>query len=272
MKYIHTFCLLLVFQFALAQHHTIEKLWETDTIVAIPESVLPHNGLLYISLIDGSPWEADGRGGVGVIDPQGKKYNGLWVMGLHAPKGMAVHEQKLYLADLSDIVVVDIEKGKVIKKIPVPGASGLNDVTASDHGIIYVSDSRTGKVWKLKDGIPEMFMDSLKGVNGLKAVGHDLIIAAGKSFISVDQHSKQIRKIAELPNGGDGIEPVGNGDFLVTSWSGFIYYVSADGKVETLLDTSKEKINTADIGYDAEKRIMYVPTFNAKTVVAYKVH
>jgi len=38
-----------------------------------------------------------------------------------------------------------------------------------------------------------------------------------------------------------------------------------------LLDTSKEKKNTADIGYDPVKRIVYVPTFNAKTVVAYQL-
>jgi hypothetical protein len=41
--------------------------------------------------------------------------------------------------------------------------------------------------------------------------------------------------------------------------------------VETLLETHPEKKNTADIGYDPEKRIMYVPTFNAKTVTAYLV-
>lgn len=254
-----------------AQKHTLEKIWETDTVIAIPESVLPHNGLMYVSLIDGSPWGADGKGGIGIIDPDGKNFNGSWVMGLNAPKGMAIHDHKLYVADLSDVLVFDIRNGKQVNKISIPGASGLNDVTASGHGKVYVSDSRTGKVWVINNDVPQMFMDSLNGVNGLKAVGNDLIIAAGKSFISVNQQDKKVKKIADLPNGGDGIEPIGNGDYLVSSWSGYIFYVSADGKVDTLLDTSKEKKNTADIGYDVEKKIIYVPSFNAKTIVAYQL-
>src|SRR5262245_46525362 len=50
----------------IAQQHQLEKLWETDTIVAVPESVLPDfkQGILYISLIDGGGWDADGKGGV----------------------------------------------------------------------------------------------------------------------------------------------------------------------------------------------------------------
>ena len=56
-----------------------------------------------------------------------------------------------------------------------------------------------------------------------------------------------------------GIEPIGNGDFLVTSWPGYIFYVYADGQKELLLDTHEQKKNTADIGYDPVKKIIYVP-------------
>ena len=87
--------------------------------------------------------------------------------------------------------------------------------------------------------------------------------------ITFTNAQKQITNIAQLPEGIDGIEPVGNGDFILTAWVGYIFYVTAAGNVETLLDTHLEKKNTADIGYDPVKRIVYVPTFNAKTVVAY---
>ena len=83
--------------------------------------------------------------------------------------------------------------------------------------------------------------------------------------------NKKLTKIADLPQGIDGIEPVGNLDFILTAWSGYIFYVNAVGKVETLLETHHDKMNTADIGYDPEKRIIYVPTFFAKKVVAYKL-
>ncbi|MFN2438348.1 MAG: hypothetical protein ABR503_04045 [Chitinophagaceae bacterium] len=153
----------------------------------------------------------------------------------------------------------------------VDSAQGLNDITVTDKCILYISDSRTGKIWRLENNIPVLFPDTVKGVNGLKAIGNDLYIGAGKNFIKADKN-KTITKIAELPQSIDGIEPVGNGGFILTSWAGYIFYVSANGNVETLLETHLQKKNTADIGYDAKNRIVYVPTFNAKTVAAYKLN
>lgn len=45
-----------------AQSHLLVKSWETDTTVAVPESVLFHKDKLFVSLIDGAPWEDDGKG------------------------------------------------------------------------------------------------------------------------------------------------------------------------------------------------------------------
>jgi hypothetical protein len=255
-----------------AQNHRLEKIWETDTIVAVPESVLPdvRNQVLYVSLIDGGPWDADGKGGIAKLNMDGKNYNGSWITGLNAPKGLGRAANKLYVADISDVVVVDIAKGKIDKRIPIEGAQGLNDITVDSKGNVYVSDSKTARIWKLTNDIPTLYMEDMKGVNGLKVIGENLFILSGKSFVKANA-KKQITKIADLPEGGDGLEPVGNGDFIATSWLGYVYYVTADGKVETMLDTHLQKKNTADIGYDNDKRIIYVPTFNGKQVVAYKL-
>ena len=261
----------LICVMAKAQHQ-LEKIWSTDTIVAIPESVLPDlkKGVLYVSLIDGGGWDADGKGGVAKLTLDGKKYDGNWISGLNAPKGLGMYNNKLYAADISEVVVIDIPNGKVEKKIPIEGATGLNDITVSDNGVVYVSDSRNAKVWRIENDKPSLFLDSMNGVNGLKAIGNDVYVLSGKNFVKADGQ-KKISKVAILDQGGDGIEPVGNGDFIVTSWGGWIYYVHADGKVETLLDTHLDKKNTADIGYDPATKIIYVPTFNAKTVVAYQL-
>ena len=74
-----------------------------------------------------------------------------------------------------------------------------------------------------------------------------------------------------MPQGIDGIEPVGNGDFILTGWSGYIFYVFADGRIELLLDTHLDKKNSADIGFDPRRKILFVPTFNGKTVAAYRL-
>lgn len=257
---------------ARAQQHRLEKLWQTDTTIAVPESVLPDEKekTLFVSLIDGGGWEADGKGGVGRLSPDGKTYNGTWITGLQAPKGLGRHGNRLYVADITEVVVIDIKKGAIEKRIAVDSARGLNDITVDKKGVVYVSDSRTARVWKIQNDRPALYLENMKGVNGLKSVGDDLIIASGKTFLKADAH-KNLTQIAELPQGGDGIEPVGNGDYLVTSWGGYIFYVSAGGQVETLLDTHQQKINAADIGYDPKRKIVYVPTFNGKSVVAYQL-
>jgi hypothetical protein len=255
-----------------AQTHQLEKLWQTDTIVAVPESVSPDmkQNILYVSLIDGGGWVADGKGGVGKLSTDGKKYDSTWITGLNAPKGIGIFGNRLFVADISEVVVITIDKGQIEKKIAIDGASGLNDITVSDKGIVYVSDSRTGKVWSIANDQPSLYLENIGGVNGLKAVGDDLFIGGGKNFIRADKNKNQTT-IAALPQGIDGIEPVGNGDFILTAWAGYIFYVSANGTVETLLETYQDKKNTADIGFDAKTKTVYVPTFNAKTVVAYKL-
>lgn len=255
-----------------AQTHKLEKIWETDSVIAIPESVLPDTkkGLLYVSLIDGAPWGADGKGGVGILDVNGKVINNNWITGLNAPKGLGRVGNSLYVADISEVVVIDIKKGVIEKKIAIDSATGLNDITVNDKGDVFVSDSKTAKIWKIVNDKASLFLENMKGVNGLKAVKDDLYILSGKNFVKADAN-KQLTTIVELPQGGDGLEPIGNGDFIATSWSGYIFYVFADGKYETLLDTHLEKVNTADIGYDAAKRILYVPTFNAKKIITFLV-
>jgi len=253
-----------------AQEHKLQKLWETDTVIAIPESVLSVKDILYVSLIDGAGWTADGKGGIGKLTSDGKIIDTAWITGLSAPKGMGIVGNRLYVADMLEVIVIDIEKGKIEKKIKIDSAKGLNDITVTDKGIIYVSDSRGNKIWRLQNDIAELYLDSVAGVNGLKAIGDDLYIGWGKTFVKANSQ-KQTTKIAEVLQQIDGIEPIGNGDFILTAWLGYIWYAHADGRVETLLETHPQKKNTADIGYDQQKRIVYVPTFNGKSVVAYSL-
>ena len=265
--------LLLVSVGSNAQNHSLQKIWETDTIIPVPESILPDfkNNLLYVSLINGGSWDADGIGGVGKINTNGKNFNATWITGLSAPKGLGRFGNRLYVADINDVVVIDIKKGVIEKKIPVKDATGLNDITVTDKGIVYVSDSKQGNIWRIENDMPVLYLDNITGANGLKAINDDLVFAEGK-FLKKANAQKQIAQIADVSQSIDGIEPVGNGDFIVTSWVGYIFYVSANGHVETLLDTHDKKMNTADIGFDQAKRILYVPTFNAKKIIAYRLN
>lgn len=256
---------------ATAQHR-IEKIWETDSVINMPESVLPDikNKVLYTSVMGNSPTDKDSIGGIAKIGLDGKVIDLDWITGLNSPKGLARLGNIMYASDLTDVVFIDIAKAKVIRKIPIEGAIFLNDITVSDKGLVYVSDSRTKRIHKIEKNEPSVYMEGIDGVNGLKAIGSDLYIAGGKTILKADA-KKNVTNIAELPQGGDGLEPIGNGDFLVTCWSGYVYYVYANGKYDLLLDTTKEKFNTADLGYDPASKILYIPTFYKKTVMAYQL-
>ncbi len=269
MKYLLSLVFALA-SIAVTAQHKLEKIWETDSIIPVPESVLFDGNILYVSLIDGGGWDADGIGGVGKLSLDGKTFNGKWITGLNAPKGLGKFGNKLYVADISEVVVIDIKNDKIEKKIPIEGASGLNDITVSSKGVVYVSDSKTSTIWKIQNNKPSVYLENIKGANGLKAIGNDLLFAQGKDLMKADA-KKSVSKIAQVTEGIDGIEPVGNGDYIVTSWVGYIYYVQANGHFETLLDTRSHNKNAADIGYDAAKKIVYVPTFMGKTVAAYKL-
>ncbi|HEY0246298.1 MAG TPA: ATP-binding protein [Mucilaginibacter sp.] len=248
--------------------HSIKKTWSTDSVLAIPESVLLAKEIMYVSLIDGDSWTKDGKGGVGKLTRSGKIINQTWITGLNAPKGMVIKGDFLYVADVDELVVISISKNKIDHKIKINGAAGLNDVTLDKTGSIYVTDTNKGNVYKVTNDKPELYLDNLKSANGIKAVGDKLYILDGDGMY-VTGKDKKLTKICALEHGGDGIEPIGNGDFLVTEWAGYFYYVSANGNKQLLLDTHATNKRTADIGYDPIRKIIYMPTFSGKSVVAY---
>jgi len=273
MKKLMNLSFALLLSISVQAQHKLEKLWETDSIINMPESVLPDTkaGILYVSIMGNSADEKDGIGGVGKLDMNGNVIDLEWINGLNSPKGLAKYGNTLYAADITDVVVIDIPTSKVTRKIPIAGSIFLNDITVSDKGVVYVSDSRTKKIHQIVNNKDIVYLENIEGVNGLKAIGKDLFIAGGDKQLLKANEKKELTTIADMPCGGDGIEPIGNGDFVYSCWAGYIYYVYADGKSELLLDSTAEKKNTADIGYDPIKKIVYVPTFFKNSVAAYQL-
>jgi hypothetical protein len=177
----------------------------------------------------------------------------------------------LYVADITEVVVIDIATASIIKRIPIDSAQALNDITIDKKGIVYVSDSRGKKVYQLKNDMPSLLLENLKRPNGLLVHGNDFYILDDGGMYRMEKDKKLTLITNGMEGGTDGIENVSGKDFIVSCWAGAIWYVKADGTKELLLDTQAQKINTADIGYDAKKKIVYVPTFWNNSVVAYEV-
>ena len=251
---------------------TITKLWETDSVLKVPESVLfdASSKILYVSNIDGGAGDIDGKGSIGKVGLDGKIISVDWVSGLNAPKGMAIYQSNLYVADVDAVAVIDIKAGKISKRIKVPGAIFLNDLSIDPAGVIYVSDSRLKKIHRIQNETPSLLVDSLQSPNGLIYKSGKLYFLDNGSFYRLDGSSK-VLLAKGMESSTDGIEQVKPGEWIITSWVGAMYHVKEDGTVKELLNTKQQKINTADIGYDPAGKIIYVPTFAKNSVVAYQL-
>jgi DNA-binding beta-propeller fold protein YncE len=253
----------------------LEKLWLTEGL-NVPESVLVYRvgkaNFLLISQIDGDPSEKDGKGGIAKMDLDGDMDEVNWVTGLNAPKGMAYFDGKLYVADINEIVVINIKSAEVEKKIIVPGAQFLNDVAVDSKGTVYVSDTKTAKIHRYQNNLLDEYLTKADSANGLQAIGSNLIVGAGKHLYLVDKNKNQLQIATGFAQAIDGVESIAKGDFLVSCWPGLIYYVHLDGKLDLLLDSQKEGINTADIGFDSVTQTVFVPNFTKNSVTAYKLN
>jgi DNA-binding beta-propeller fold protein YncE len=257
--------------------HKLTKLWESEAALKVPESVRfdAKRKVLYVSNIDGEPWTADGKGSIAKLGLDGKVIAAEWVTGLDCPKGLAISADGkwLYAADVGGVVVIDINKAKIKQKIAIPDGIQLNDLVAGDKDTLYVSDSKGKKVYVVKDGKASVYLDEavLKGPNGLLVHDGALYVLDNNSLNRVEP-DKSLKVLAEGMSGGtDGLENVTGGDFLVSVWSGAVWYVSADGSKELLFDGKAVQTSTADIGWDPATRTVYVPTFFKNSVIAFKV-
>ncbi|MEY2903570.1 MAG: hypothetical protein RLY89_2676 [Bacteroidota bacterium] len=258
---------------SMAQQHGLTKLWETDTIFRTPESVLfdGKGKRLFVSNIDGAPAEKDGKGFISIVGLDGKPISLAWIKGLNAPKGMGIYKNKLYVADLTELVVIDIKQAVILEKIPIEGAVFLNDIVIDNKGIVFVSDTRSFNVYQYDQERVSVTMRNLKRPNGLLMNEKDLLILDNGSLLALNLNGQLLQLMEGMDPSTDGIERVKADEYIVSAWEGVIYYVIANKTKEILLDTRKEKKNTADIGYDAKNRIIYVPTFFGNKLVAYKL-
>jgi hypothetical protein len=260
------------------QSQNLTKLWTSDTTLKVPESVLldTKNERMFVSNIDGKgPWDRDGKGSISLLTLNGKIINPEWVKGLNSPKGMAMVQDFLVVADVDSILIIDISRATVVKKIGIEGAQGFNDITATKSGDIYVSDSKTKKIHMIRQMKSSLVLDSLKGPNGVLYADRTLFFVDAGSFYKLGKNKERILIAEGMEGNTDGIEQVDENTFIVSCWAGAVWLIKLNGdsmgEKKLLLDTRNEGINSADIGFDKKNKILYVPTFWKNNVVAYQL-
>jgi hypothetical protein len=268
-----------------AQAAEPEKVWQAEGLDGPESAVLESGeGVLYVSNVNGDAAAADGNGYISKLSLKGEVLDKEWVTGLDAPKGLALHDGKLYVSDIDKLVVIDIATGEIVAGHEAPGATFLNDVSAHEDGRVFVSDMMQNQIWMLEGDQLELWLEdeALGNPNGVLAEGDRLLIATwGKpkedfstdvpgQLKAIDYETKEIQNLGDEPVGNlDGLEADGQGGYLVTDWlSGGLYTFDADGKAEMIMDLNQ---GSADHEYIEDEKLVVIPMMMDGTVAAYKI-
>ncbi len=179
----------------------------------------------------------------------------------------------MYVTDINRLIEISIETGKILNDYPIEDAEFLNDIDIDKNGNVYVSDMASDRIFRLKNDNFDLWLQSEQFVkpNGLFVDNDVLLVGTYMRILSVNIETKEINTFIDSTGGIDGLESVGNDQYIFSDWSGHIYLSSPGKDIKLILDTAKDTIQAADIEYCPEKDLILVPTFFHNTVSAYEL-
>ena len=113
----------------------------------------------FISSVNGEPDIADNNGFITKLDGSGTLLHLKFIQGgaegvtLHAPKGMALVDETLYVADLDTLRAFDARNGKPVASIHVVDGKALvhlTDVAYDGVGLLYCSDQHANRIYRVE--------------------------------------------------------------------------------------------------------------------------
>lgn len=252
---------------------------------AAPECVVvdQDTGLAYVSNMNTTSehyWQDTGAGFLSRLNRDGSLDVLKWVDStpdyvLHQPKGMAILDGRLYVADNTRMLAISLADAKGESVFHIPGAERLNDVAAW-KGDIYVSDVSTGKIHRLDRSGAENHatVAEVEGVNGI-TLRNGVLYAVSWTQHDLFEIALDGSKapapfgLAEHFTNLDGVELLPDGTFIVSDFMGHkVAAVSADRSTVTTL---QELSTPADIGIDFARRLLYVPQLESGKVVIFSL-
>jgi hypothetical protein len=286
----------------------MEKVWETATELKTPESVIyvPNENVLFVSNIDGAPDGKDNQGFISKVSPlNGSIIELNWVTGLNAPKGMTITNNNitnntlLYVSDITDLVEIDVNSGKIINRYNAPGSAFLNDVASDNQGYVYVADTVTNTIYRLdtknlgdnstnnSNASLQVWLQTpeLNGPNGLYVdnSNNKLIVASLGAFSNpagsirvVDLQNRTVNSLGNegtaVPIGGlDGIEADSTGRYyyVTDNAGGKLYVVNSNGTGYETLDLQNQ--GAADLGVILDENLIIIPMMQDNKLEAYRM-
>jgi len=257
----------------------MSRTWQTPKKLLAPESVAydPKTRALYVSNYD--PYNRSisaGKQFISKLSLEGVIEKLDWVAGLKNPSGVAVFKSKLFVVEPAAVVEIDIAKARILTRQEVPGAMMLNDIAVDARGIIYLSDSARGVIYRSAKG---KFVEWLTGPevsrpNGVCAMGKNLLWGnnGDGKLKSADLQTKAIDTLAVFgPGIIDGVQAEPDGHVLVSHNEGRLFRVSMSGQKTLLLDTTVIGQNLADFTLIPDRQLIVFPTWIDGRVTAFRL-
>jgi hypothetical protein len=253
-----------------------------------PESVRydAEQDAYFVSNMTGNGSDKDGNGYIVRIAAESPYGGTVLVRGgadgvtLHAPKGMALHGDTLWVADIDVLRGFDRRTGARLAEIDFAprGAVMLNDVAVAPDGTLRVTDTgimmkyvgiaHTGPDRIFKVGPNAAITEVASGLalrqpNGIAwdSAGNRWVVVSFDTFVgevATFPRDGGERRVLHRSSRGrfDGLVVLPNGASVYTSWMDSSVHVLRDGKDRVLL---REVPEAADLGLDTRRMRLAVP-------------
>jgi len=199
--------------------------------------------------------------------------------GIKNPRGMKVLAPYLFVADKTQLHVIDLQEKKISQSIPVEGAKMLNDVESDRYGKLYVTDTEADRIFIVNPGTRQVQSISsplLKSPNGLvydRPRNQMLIVcfSKGSPILALDLGTNDLSVFKEtLYDNLDGIAIDDLGRIYISSWGeNAIYMIPQE---QNRFIQWKSAVNSpADIYYHQPTNELLVPLFEQNRIERFKV-
>lgn len=264
----------------------------------VPESVRYDSELdvYYVSNINGNPSQKDNNGFIARVRADSTGVTAMLVEGgkrgatLHAPKGLAIVGDTLWVADIDALRAFNRRTGAPVRSVNLlpQKATFLNDVAVGGDGAIYITD--TGIRFDAQGGMTHPGVNRIFRVSGTTvteaAKGDSLVNpngiawdAAGNRFILAPFGGPNLQTwrpgqatpttLVAGPGQYDGVEVLSDGNLLVTSWADSTVHIVHGGS--HMMALIRNLSAPADIGVDTKRNVVAVPRFNDGKVEYYRI-
>jgi sugar lactone lactonase YvrE len=261
------------------------KVGELREGLSRPESARwdPDQQVWFISNINGRQ-EKDDNGYISRVGRDRQVENLRFIAGgsrgatLHAPKGMAIAGDTLWVTDLDAVRGFHRRSGAPIASVDLAplGALFLNDITVGPDGALYITDTgvrfdsagtrqHTGpdRVFRIEGRKPTValegdFLDQPNGITYDREGRRFLLapIGATKVVLEWGGPGHTPKPIASGVGRYDGIEVLPGGRILVSAWNDSTLSVVEGERVQPVIHGVP---SAADIGVDAKAGIVALP-------------